>query len=314
MKSLAKLILFFSLCFIIIFSLAILFGLLSSWIDAVRIIPLGARPGEDAAEAVWKILPIVIHLSILLTLSYSSRRKIPVPLSIVCIIVLGCVFAIGGSIGLSRTSALQAAIKPAPSVPGDPGLILSRSDNIIVLLKDSSVIRGPRVVSIPGQPLIYQEEPLGPYNTILNLPDLPFSDDTPWFIRSMEIDFNLSAGEIQNRLEENLISFFTYVFSLILLLASLRFLMDLSQWPLANLFLGALVFRSILALETFLNAREINALIGSFIKIKVPPMLITPLVFSTIGVLVIIYTLLAHIARRLGSRSHDSGSERSMDE
>ncbi|MCL2130719.1 MAG: hypothetical protein FWH35_10265, partial [Treponema sp.] len=95
--------------------------------------------------------------------------------------------------------------------------------------------------------------------------------------------------------------FAAYVFSLILLLGSLRFIMDLGQWHLANLFLGALVFRSILALETFLNAREINALIRSFIIIEVPPLLITPMVFSFIGILVILYTLLASIARKPGS-------------
>jgi len=148
---------------------------------------------------------------------------------------------------------------------------------------------------------------LGPYNSVLNLPDLPFGDNTPWFIRSMEIDFNLSAEEIKSRMAENYLSFAVYVFSLILLLGSLRFLLDLSQWPLANLFLGALVFRMILAAETFLNTREINSLIGSFLTIKVPSMMITPLVFSAAAVLVMIYTLLTRIARKVGpwSRSGD---------
>ena len=252
-------------------------------------------------DAAWNVLPVVIYLTILLSLSYCSRRKTSIPVSIICIIILGCVFTIGGALALNRTGIVQPALKPVPAVRGEPGLVLSQSDNVIVLLKESSDIRGPRVVSIPGQPLIYQEQPLGPNNTIIELPGLPFGDDTPWFIRSLEIDFSLSAGEIKNRLSENIYFFAAYVFSLILLLGSLRFIMDLGQWHLANLFLGALVFRSILALETFLNAREINALIRSFIIIEVPPLLITPMVFSFIGILVILYTLLASIARKPGS-------------
>jgi len=308
MKKLAKLILFFSLFFVILFVASILFRLLSSWIDTIRIVPLEALPGKDVAETVWNSLPIVIYLSILLSLSFSSRRGISIPLSIICIVILACVFTLGASLGLSRTGVLKAALNPVPSVQGGPGLVLSQSDNVMVLLKESSELRGSRVVSLPGRPLIYQEQPLGPYNSILKLPDLPFGDDSSWFIRSMEIDFNLSAAEIRGRLEESYFSFAVYVFSLILLLASLRFLLDLSNWPLADIFLGALVFRLILSAETFLNTREINVLIGSFLGAKVPSMLITPLVFGAAGVLIMLYTLLTRIASKVGpwSRSGDA--------
>jgi hypothetical protein len=143
---------------------------------------------------------------------------------------------------------------------------------------------------------------MGPNNTILSLPALPFGDNIPWFVRSLDIDFNLSAAELRGRLGDSLFSFAVYAFSLILLLSSLRFLLDLSQWPLANLFLGALVFRLILALEAFLNSSETNTLVASFLDGRAPPMLITPLVFSALAILIMVYTLLAGIARVLGSR------------
>ena len=290
--------LFFSLCFIVLFSAAILLRLLSSWIDFTRIIPLGSRPGEDAAEAAWKALPAAIYLSILLALSYSSRRNISIPVTVICILILGCSLVIGASLGISRAGSLKPAIKPVPPIRGGPGLVLSQSDNIMVLLKESSDVRGPRVVSIPGRPLFYQEVPLGPNNTILRLPELPFGDDTPWFVQSLNVDFSLCTGELKNRLGEDFYSFSAYIFSLILLLGSLRFLMELSKWHLANLFLGALVFRLILSLETFLNSREINILIASFLKVQLPSMFITPLVFCALSILILFYTLLTGIVRR----------------
>jgi hypothetical protein len=285
------------LIFAILFLTAVLLGFLSSWIELARFIPLEARPGEDIAELAWEALPAALYLSILLALSYTARRNMPIPFAITGIFVLACVFSLGVSLGISRADALNLTPRPVSSLQGRPGLILSQSNNAIILLRGTSDIRGPRVVSIPGRPLIYQEVPLGPNNTILNLPALPFEDETPWFVRSLAIDFSLSAGELKSRLEASFFYFAAYAFSLILLLASLRFLLELSRWPLANLLLGALVFRLIVALETFLNAREITTLIDSFLTGRLPPMLITPAIFGALALLFIVYTLLVRIAR-----------------
>ena len=139
--------------------------------------------------------------------------------------------------------------------------------------------------------------PPGPNNAILSLPDLPLGEDPPWFFQSITIDFSLSARELKSRFDESIIYFVLYVFPLILFLASMRFIIGLTQWPLANLFMGALVFRMILTLETFLNAREINTLLASFLNRSFPSTLITPLVFCVLSTLIILYTLLAHLAR-----------------
>ena len=312
MRNLARLILFFTLGFVILFAAAFFLLLLSSWVDAARFIPIAAKPGEDAAEMAWKVLPIALYLSVLLTLSYSVRRKMPVPLTIIGIVVLGTAAVIGSSLGITRAAILQPAIAPAPAISGGPGLIFSQRDTAMVLLKESSETRGPRVVSIPGQPLIYQEAPLGPNNTILNLPALPFAADTPWFIRSLGIDFSLCSGELNNRYTRNMLSFAAYVFALVLLLGSLRFVLELSQWHLANLIIGALVFRGILALEIFLNSGEINALINTFLSGRVPLFLVTPLVFAALAVLIILYTLLTRLTKSFG-RSADSEQRRSRD-
>ena len=297
MKNLAKLTLFFSLSFVIILLITILLRLLSSWIDLVRIIPLGELLVDDAIEAAWKAFPATLYLTILLTLSYTARRNISIPLTIITVVILGCVFAGGASIGISRVEAQKPVLEPVSPIQGRPGLILSRSDNAMVLLRESRDVRGPRVVSLPGRPLIYQAVPLGPNNTILKLPALPFGEGAPWFIRSVVIDFSLSAAEMKNRLKNDYVSFAAYAFALILLLGSLRIILELGKWPLANLFIGVLVFRGILSLEIFLNTREMNELIASFLAGRLPSVLITPAVFSALGILIIFYTLMARIAR-----------------
>lgn len=297
MKNIAKLTLFFTLSFIILFLIFILLRLLSTWVDLARIVPVTILPGEDAAKAAWNAFPATIYISMLLALSYTARRKTPVFMAIICVWVLGAVFTVAATIGISRVENLKPAVHSISSLHGRPGLILSRQDTAMVLLRESSVVRGPRVVSIPNQSLIYQEVPVGPNNAILSLPALPFTDDLPWFLRSLYIDFSLSAHELERRLDADFSLFAAYALSLILLLGSLRFVLGLSQWPLANFFLGAVVFRLILALEIFLNSKQINDLIFNFLDGKVPSVMITPLVFGTMTILVIFYTITASIAK-----------------
>ena len=297
MKNLAKLVLFFSSSFIIIFFAALVIRIFASWVEMARLIPVTARPGEDLTVLAWGALPTAIYLSILISLSYSGRKKIPIPSSMLCIIILASILTGGLALGINRVNSLNTALNPVNPIQSGPGLVLSRSGSSIVLLRESSAPAGPRIASFPGEPLIYQELPLGPNNTIIPLPPLPLGEESPWFIRSIEIDFTLTGAELRKRFYEDLFSFAVYAFSLILLLSSLRFILEKSLWPLANIFLGALIFRGILALEVFVNSREINALIYAFLAERAPSMLISPMAFCALGILIILYTLLSCIAR-----------------
>jgi uncharacterized membrane protein (Fun14 family) len=303
MKNLAKLALFFSISFIIVFLCSAVLYFLGLWVDAVRMVSLDAEQSANLITSLSRALPIALYISILLTLSYTARRKMPIPLSIITIIVFSALFSIGFSLGIRQIEGLNFTLESGASVRGRPGLILSRQNNAMVLLKESGNALGPRVVSLPGRPLYYQEVPMGPNNTVLALPALPFNDKTPWIIQSMLIDFTLTSREFDARFKEGIIPFAIYAGALIFLLASLRFLLEASSWPLANLFLGALAFRGILALDTFLNAKEIKTLLVSFIGNKLPPSFITPLAFCALGLLVILYTLLVHLARGKGAEN-----------
>jgi len=305
MKNFAKLALFFSIFFIIFFIAAIVLRFFASWIDLASVISTEARAGEEIAEAAWKAIPPALYFSILLALSYTVRKRMHVFPAVSGVIILAFVLSVGSSIGISRTGALRTVFKPVSPIKANPGLIVSQGENSVILLRESSDISGPRLVSVPGRPLIYQEVPVGPNNSILPIPAISFLDDTPWFIKSIGIDFSLSARELKSRFQANFLFFASYAFSLILLLSSMRSMLELSQWPLANIFLGALVFRLILALETLLNSREINLLIGSFIGSRVPPVFITSLAFCALGMLVLLYTFLNGIARSASADDRD---------
>jgi hypothetical protein len=305
MKNIAKLVLFGSFCFIALFIFLCLFQFLSLWIDAVRGIPVrpDALSGALVLAGQWAI-PGALYLSILFCLSYASRRKIGVPSSIFCIFILSSALTLVLSLGMDQIRRLRPALENVKTPPGEPGLILAQGETTIVLLKQPGDIGGPRVVSIPGEALRYQEIPLGPQNRVIALPALPFRDEIPWVFKSLLIDFNLSAGELNSRFREGLVPFGIYGGALILLLTALRFIFDFGQWPLANMFLGALAFRGILALETFLNAPEINAFLQEFLGNRVHGSLITPLVFCSLAFIVILYTALAHLG--WGRREEDA--------
>jgi hypothetical protein len=300
MKNLARLALFFSVFFIIVFAASALLNFLALWIDAAKTVPVRQGMSGDFIASGAKALPAALYITILLCLSYTARRQMPVSLSIIAIFVLSAVFTLGFTLGIERLRDVNLAPPAFSTIEGEPGLILSRSSTSIVLLKESTVNGGPRVVAISGQSLLYQETPVGPNNSALSLPSLPFRTDKPWFMTSLLLDFNLVSREFEERLGNSLLSFCIYAGSLIFFLAGLRFLLELSQWPLANLFVGAVAFRGILALEIFLDTPEMAAFLNSYLNNRLPGPLLAPLVFCALGVLVILYTLLAHLARGKG--------------
>ena len=297
MSKIARLIIFFSINYAIIFLFAIVLGSISFWVDSASILLPDTAPGRDFAEVIWTAISAGIYFSIVLTLSYSVRKKLPVFLSIFSIAALAFAFTSGISLVTYRFEALRPVFTPVSPIHSEPGLMLNRLENTIILLKESSEIHGPRVVSLPGQPLIYQDRPVGPNNSIISLPPLPLGSTAPWFIRSLGIDFSLSAAQLRALFDSNFLSFAAFALCLILFLSSLRFLLELSQWPLANIFFAAFVFRFILSFEIFIDSVEIKTTIGSFLDGRLPPLFITPSAFAALAILTILYTLLSSIAR-----------------
>jgi hypothetical protein len=298
-KRLAQLSLYFSICFGVIFPVTVLLRYLYLWIDAARFIPaesIGILASVISAGQ-WA-LPIAVYIAILVTLSYSVRKAFPVSLSMLCIFILACGFGTGVSLGLLRAnSSMVLPGEVTPPALGGPGLILTQGETTVILMDEPSNPAGSRVIAIPGRPLIYQKKPAGPAGGAFTLPPLPFRIGGPYFITDLFIDFSLAARQFRDRLEQGLVPFGIYLGALCLLLSSLRFILELSSWPLCNIFLGALVFRGILTAETFLDSREIQKFIGSLLKNNVPQGFITPGIFCGAALLVILYTVLVNLAR-----------------
>jgi hypothetical protein len=299
-KNIARLALFFSCFFIIIFVLSTLTRYLHIRIEAVRLLPLQSETAlpQLIAAARWAA-PFTLYFTLLFALSFSARNRITAPVSIFFLVILAGGFTIAVLTGMERGGFLPAARDTGKPL-GGPGLVLSQQDTVVVLIKGPAETRGPRIVSIPGRPLIYQEEPVGPNNTVLALPPIPFRDDAPWFLRSASIDFSLAGERFGNFFKQGIVPFLVYFLPLALLLTSLFFIFRISSWPLANLFLGFLAFRGILAAETFVNSPEIQDMFGSFFGTRVPLPLVVPLLFAALAVLVNLYSFLVFLARKRG--------------
>lgn len=314
MKNLARLTLFFTLTFILLFLSAAALRFLHIRIDGVRLLPPQPRMLlPDGLSAARWALPLTFYASLLAGLSYASRlnsgligrmrKPLAAPWVILCLFILSIALGGGISLGMARLETMDPA--PAMVRPlGGPGLLLTQGDTSIVLLREPGESRGPRTVAIPGRPLLYQAQPAGPNNSIPSLPPVPFRVESAGFLQSIAIDVSLAGRYLESRRQGGRDSFFTYLGALAFLLVSLGFIQKLSYWPLANLFLGCLAFRGILAAETFLNSPEIQGLAASFLgdRFSLPLSWVTPLIFCLFGVLINLYAFLVFLAKR---QSHE---------
>jgi hypothetical protein len=315
MKKVARFVIFSSLTVVLLLVFSIIFRFFAYWIESVKTVSNIMDTEQTALITIIRqALPETLFLSILFSLSYSVRKKIPALISIIVLFILSGTFCLGFFMGVEKIEAMDIPVfsnfpLTAENIELRPGIILSTRDMDMILLKENDGLFGnnpgtvgrtafsgfPRIISFPESALIYQEVPISRDTTFFNL---PLGEEIPWFLQSILIDLNLTARELDLRYKEGLASFFLHGFSLILLLVSLRFLFGMSSWPLANLFLGAMAFRGVLSLQIFLITPETGVIIRSFLGNRVEGSLIPPLVFLVLSALVILYTFLAFLARR----------------
>jgi len=245
-------------------------------------------------------LSFAMYAAILLALSYAARRKYFAPMTVITVMVISLLFNFGISTALYHWQSIPPTQSAGVQMGGN-GLILSNSMNknetTVVLLKGTAEPLGPRVTAIPDRPMIFQESTA---NSNMILPPILFGDDTPWFFKSINIDIRLSEEQLQKRFDEGIHSYFIYAGALIFLLSSLGFAIKFSVWPLANLFMGIIAFRGILAVESFFNTPEMQEIFDSFFNNIIPTSLAVPLIFVSFGLLVNIYAVLVFISKRRG--------------
>ncbi|GBU26684.1 hypothetical protein R84B8_00194 [Treponema sp. R8-4-B8] len=298
MRKLAKLTIFFSLVFIIIFTVVTGIRFLSLRVDWAKNLP--PKPETSLTllitAAHWA-LTVALFLSIVIALNYSIRKSFFALMSLICVMLLSFLFSFGISTALDQWRSVPPA-KSSGIALGGKGLILSntlnKNETAVILLNGASDPLGPRVVAIPNQPLAFQRSASADFD----LPPVPFGDDAPWFLKDIEIDIRLNAEMFQRKFSQGFLPYLIYVGSLIYLLCSLGYVLKFSAWPLANLFLSILAFRGILALNTFFNSQEMQMITASFLDNRIPVVYALPFVFLGFGTLVNLYSLLAFAAKR----------------
>jgi hypothetical protein len=310
-KNFAKLILFFCLSFTGILFLAGILGLLREWIGLAVLFP--PNPGGfsvNAAAEFGAALPAAFYLSILLSLSYATRRRMAYPLVCAVILVLSFAVSAAGFFGLdvlNQMGGIQLRGKAIPAQLAQPGLMLVSSQGVqTVFLEDPYNPDGARVILSRGwsgasagalyskdQASLYYQRQVSPVSQV----ELPFAGPQSRFFRSIDADFARSFRVFSVWFKEGLFTYGIYAGSLALFLLSLGCLVNISFWSLANLFFGALVFRGALALEAFLNLPDIHELLSSFAGSFIPESLINPLIFCSLGTLILLYSTLVYLAR-----------------
>jgi hypothetical protein len=295
-KNLAKLILSFTFSFVVILILAGLAGLLRGWADTALLFPPAAFPA--LSDVLIPSLPVAFYFSLLFGISYSSRQRIPYAVSLAVLLALSLGLAMAASTGLSRLEKVNLPKPAAPSVTVPPGLVLTLTPGDT---PTKAVLLGPeraRVLSLPGQALFF--EPASVSYRARQVP-LPFREERNGLVSGISADFALSARALKAWFGAGFAPFAVYAGSLGLFLISLGCLVNISFWPLANLFFGALAFRGALALESFLNTAETHQLLSSFAGNIIPESLINPVIFTVLGILILLYSGLVYLAR--GRRS-----------
>jgi len=295
-------VLFYSLSFAILFLVATGLRFLVLRIEWVRALSLEREVVlvELITAARWA-LSLSIYGGILMGLSYAVRRGVFALTAIPCIALL----TIGFTFGIGQLLEDWEHVPPAKIAArplGEPGLILSNNvrpaGTVLILLEGTAKPDGSRVVATPGKPLLYQERFPGKDMSLLSLPPAPFSDNCPWFLKSLAIDLRLSAQNVRRQVNAGLLPFLTYAGTLVFLLCSLMFILKFSAWPLANLFLGCLAFRGVLALELFFRTPEMQEIFDSFLQNRLPLSWVVPLIFCAVGLLAFLYSFLVYLVKR----------------
>jgi hypothetical protein len=297
------LLIFSGLSFIILFIVAALSFFSGIWVDFAASVPArSVLEFSDLIPALLWALPFALYLGILLSMNYAFRRKVNGFFAFITVGILysGFVFGTAAFIDNLRSAPIQPLALHAGRTLGGKGLMLHSADTVFILLEDPALQSAARVVSIPDEPFIYQADgntggDTVPLKAPFRRPNNPIFDD-------IRIDFALSAAFLAERFNGGFAPFASWALSLVLLQVSVSLIFNIGIWPLANLFFGALLLRGILALEVFINSADVQYIINDFLRNSIPDWYISPIIFTCLAVLMLIYVLLVNITR--GAQTH----------
>jgi hypothetical protein len=296
-KNAVRLLVFIFVSFTLIFALSAALSFLLLWIKAAIAIPAGRfiTMKQTVLYLRWTV-SFSLYLVLLLSTNYALRNEVHRLAAFIM------VFAVSGGLCYAVWQGFTMADKMdtppflvASETPGSAGLILQSGAIALTLIDPPSLPDGGRVISIPGRPLFY-EAGQADGGAIPELPSAPFSLSVNWLFGNLHIDCALSAAQFRTRFERGLIPFLTWMLPLMLLLITLSYIFDVGAWPLANLFLGAVLYRLTLWFEVFINSKDIQAYLNNFFRGMVPLDFISPLIFAALGIILLLYVILMYLA------------------
>jgi hypothetical protein len=277
-KNIAKVCYFFSVCFVVV---------LLVWTTAhfFQISETNAEVVTLPVFSLWGFLegartgiPFALYLSVLISLSYTARKKIKIIPSMVTTFLL--------AVGWTFLSAWAVAhIPPHSNIAGKP-VSLVRDGLIVTTHSGQKAVFFP--IGLPSSSLVFagalrfDDAPQTPNSAN----PLSFKADRVPLTQSIANDFLRLARNLAGLQEMGFAYFAVYTAGLVVLLVSTRFIMDLSVWALVNLFLGFIAFYGISAFELFIDSNWRYANLVSFVIDRTPTPLIDSLVLCITGLFV----------------------------
>jgi len=325
-KNAAKLVLFLCISFIGLLLISGLISLLQGWTNEALLFPpeysaeTDHIEGSDAANEnsqgspaktrAFSGIPITylessvtaaFYLVILLGLNYAARRRIVFPAAFAVIFVFIILLSGAAFFGMESLEKMgvNISIKKPLAEAAKPGFILNSgamSGYQTAFLENPQKPDGAAVIIIEGQKFNYQSQ-----GVPVNRNRLPIFAEKRGIFYNIARDIEHSSRFFSAWFNSGLWFYGVYAGSLAAFLLSLGCLVNISFWSLANLFFGALAFRGALTLENFLNQNNIHDMLSSFAGNLIHPSLINPLIFSSLSVLILLYSGLVYLARgRIG--------------
>ncbi|MDR1030847.1 MAG: hypothetical protein LBL76_08240 [Treponema sp.] len=250
------------------------------------------------------VLPITIYGTMLVGLRYTARVSMPISLSIMSLVILGLGCTGVLTLGISRIRVIPVPISQDKILSlGEPGLLLPQTDKSVVFLSDPHKPQSPQVISVQDKPLIY--EPVPQADALAGVQGMslsPFRINAPAALQGICNDLASTATQFGTRLNQGFIPFIIYTGGLMVLLSSLRVIFTLGAWPLANLCIGILAFRGVLALEALLNTPRIQSDLFFLVGERIPKPLLSSLLLYLLGLFLILYTAVFHLIKSRSPR------------
>jgi hypothetical protein len=302
-KSLARLILFFSITFILLLLISGILLFFSRWIqNSLRIPEQSLAVGTELFWAFKKALSFTLYTTILLSLSYSVRKSVGALPALFILTLGGTLLSAGLTEGLKNlsappTSATLSSMVYKSRALGGSGLIRAYTtesgSTIQAVLNGSGEERGS-LIAMEGTNALHKIDFPAPGTVVWKNPFDQGSIDT---LRNLEGELFLSSDLFFHRADQGWLSLLIFAGTLSLFLASFQFVLRLTAWPLANLFLGALLFRFLVLLEQGIYSEEATGFIGILSQGLLPESLMAPAALLALTVLLNTYTLLLYLSR-----------------